>query len=73
MKVIAVRVVPKSSKTSVQEEPGGLKVRLTRPAHDGEANEQLIELLAGHFKTKKYNVTIVKGQTSRSKLVRIDE
>lgn len=73
MRTVAVRVVPKSSRTSVQEEPGGLKVRLTRPAHDGEANEQLVGLLAGYFKTKKYNVTIVKGQTSRSKLVRIDE
>jgi uncharacterized protein len=69
--LINVRVVPKSSRTAVSEEPGGLKVHLTRPAQDGEANEQLVDLLAGHFKTKKYLITIRKGHASRNKVVEI--
>ncbi|MGE5308623.1 MAG: DUF167 domain-containing protein [Deltaproteobacteria bacterium] len=70
---INVRVVPKASSVSVIEEQGGLKVRLTRPASDGEANEQLIEILARHFHTKKYLVSIVRGHTSRNKTVRIED
>jgi len=70
---ICVRVVPKASSTGVSEEQGCLKVRLTRPAHDGEANEQLIEVLAEHFHTKKYLISIIRGRTSRNKTVRIED
>lgn len=70
--LVNVRVIPKANKVSVKEEQGVVKVHLTRPAHDGEANEQLIDVLAEHFKTKKYRITIRKGHTSRNKQVQID-
>ena len=68
---IEVRVAPKASRTAVKEENGRLKVYLTRPAQDGQANAQLIEVLAGHFKVKKYRIEIVSGQTARTKIVEI--
>jgi uncharacterized protein len=69
--LVTVRVIPKASRNEVIEEPGLLKVRLTRPAQDGEANEQLRRILAEHFRTKKYLITIRKGHTSRTKIIEI--
>lgn len=70
--ILSVRVSPRSSRNLVREENGIFKVYLTRPAQDGEANEQLIELLAGYLKVRKYRLRIVKGHKSRGKYVEID-
>ncbi len=70
--ILNIRVVPKTSKKLVKVEKGYLKVYLTKPAQDGLANAQLIELLAGHFKIRKYQIKIIKGEHSRHKLVEID-
>lgn len=69
--IFNVRVLPKASRNSVSEENGTLKVTLTKPAHKGLANAQLIALLAEHFGVKKYRIRIVKGANSRNKLVEI--
>jgi uncharacterized protein (TIGR00251 family) len=71
--IFAVRVIPKASRNLVKEESDHLKVYLTKPAQDGLANIQLISLLAEHFKVKKYQITILKGENSRSKLVQISD
>jgi len=71
--IFNVRVIPKASRKLVKEESDHLKVYLTKPAQDGLANAQLISLLAGHFKVKKYQVIILKGETSRNKLVQISD
>lgn len=69
--ILNVRVVPKSSRAVVTKADEGLKVYLTRPAQDGLANKQLIELLSEYFKVKKYQLKIIKGHKSRDKLVEI--
>lgn len=51
---------------------GGFKVYLTKPAEDGQANEQLVKVLLDFLKLKPYQVKIIKGQKSRDKLVEID-
>lgn len=38
----------------------------------GKANEALIKLLAKHFKTSKSQISIVKGQKSKNKLIEIN-
>ena len=68
-----IRVVPGSSRSAVKQENGVLKVYLTKPAHDGEANVQLIRILAEHLGIKKYQVSIIRGHTSRNKVVQIDD
>lgn len=67
-----VSVQPKSSRAFVTLGHNVLKVHLTRPAQDGEANAQLLTLLAAHFKVKKYQISIVRGMKSRRKLIRVD-
>ncbi|MDD5347437.1 MAG: DUF167 domain-containing protein [Candidatus Omnitrophica bacterium] len=73
MKIIEVRVAPKSSRIKVEQAAQGLKVHLTRPAQDNQANEQLVEVLAEYFKVKKYQVEIIAGPASRNKVVRIHD
>ena len=71
--ILNVRVVPKSSRNLVHREGEIWRVSLTKPAHDGLANEQLVELLSEYFHIKKYMITIIKGEKSRNKVVRIDD
>jgi len=69
--IIQVRVSPRASRAMVQETAAGYKVYCTRPAVDGQANAQVIELVADFFKVKKYRVRIVRGVSSRTKSVEI--
>ena len=68
-----LKVIPGSSRIQVKEEAGALKVYLTKLAQDGQANKQLIEVLAGYLRVKKYQLKILKGQTSRNKIIQIDD
>ena len=69
--ILDVRVAPKASRNKVVEENGRFKAYLTRPAQDGLANAQLIDLLARYLKVKKYQIKIIKGLKSRNKFVEI--
>ena len=46
---------------------------LRAPAVDGKANKALIELLAGHFKVKKKDIEIIKGELSREKVITVNK
>lgn len=60
-----------ASRNLVKQEKDYLKVYLTKPAQDGLANNQLIDLLAEYLNLKKYQIKIIKGQNLREKLVEI--
>jgi hypothetical protein len=70
--IFNVRVYPRASRSYVEEIGENLKVHLTKPACEGLANNQLIDLLSEHFKIKKYQIRIKSGEKSRNKLVEID-
>ena len=70
--VFIVRVVPKSSRNLVRRIcDGSFKVYVTKPAIEGQANEEVIRLLADYLGVKKYLVNIIKGEKGRDKIVRI--
>lgn len=70
--IIEVKVAPRSSKTGIIGVMDNmLKVRLTAAPVDGAANDQLIELLAKEYGVGKSNITILRGETSRRKTVKI--
>ncbi|MFH0917736.1 MAG: DUF167 domain-containing protein [Candidatus Omnitrophota bacterium] len=71
--IFNVRVSARASRNRVEQIGNTLKVYLTKPAVDGLANAQLIDLLSTHFKIKKYQVTIKNGEKSRHKLVQIND
>lgn len=69
---IQITVKPGSKKGDLVEKTDeGLTVYLRAKAHDGEANESLIRVLAGHFCVAKSRVELVRGQKSRKKLIRV--
>ncbi len=69
---IAVRVKTNARKNSVQEvEVGTFVVHTTASPIEGKANAKVIELLAEHFGKPKRCFTIVRGETSKGKIVEI--
>ena len=46
-------------------------VRLGTAPVDGAANAELVEVLAGTFRVPRRNVTLIAGERSRSKRVRV--
>ena len=69
----AVRVVPRSSRNAVAGVQGdALKVKLTAPPVEGAANTALIEFLAKQLGVRRSAVSIVSGEKSRSKTVRVE-
>jgi uncharacterized protein len=71
MTKLNIKVIPNARQNRAVEEPGRLKVYLTAPAVDGKANKALTEFLSEHFSVKKNKITIIKGLTSRDKIVQI--
>lgn len=70
---IKIKVIPKAKKELIKEGASGLKVYLTQPALEGRANKRLIEMVAEHLHIKKYNITIIRGEHNREKVLEIRE
>ena len=70
--VLSLVIQPRASHNEVCGLQGQeLKIRLTSPPVDGAANKLCREFLAGLFDVPKSAVTIISGETSRHKRVRI--
>lgn len=71
--LINITIKPNSTKGPlIETQPdNSLIVYVREIASDGQANEALIKLLAKHFKTAKTNITIIRGHTSRHKIIEI--
>lgn len=76
---IRVRLQPRASRNEVKGVAAGpdgedvLVCRVTAPPVDGKANAALIRLLAAEFGVPKSRVRIVRGETSRDKLVELPD
>ena len=72
--LVTVRVQPGAQRTEIlgTMADGSLKVRLKAPPVRGEANRELVSLLAGMFKVPESAVRIVRGHTSRMKTVSVE-
>jgi len=67
-----VKLQPRASKNEIDGVLGDeLKIKVTAPPVDAAANQALIELLAEKLDCSRGAITIVRGQTSRHKTVRI--
>ncbi len=70
--VLAVKVVPASSKTAIVGQLNGmLKIKLSAAPEKGKANQCLIDFLAKRLGVRKNAVSIVSGATSPVKKVLI--
>jgi len=70
-KLIKIKVVTKAKEKSVTEFSGGLKARITAPPVDGKANKALIRLIAEYYGVKNARVSIVKGVSSKDKVIKV--
>jgi uncharacterized protein (TIGR00251 family) len=73
MALINIRVQPRASRNEVgtTDADGTLRIRVTAPPADGEANEAVLKLLAKHLGMPRSALTIVRGATARNKVVDI--
>jgi uncharacterized protein (TIGR00251 family) len=68
-----VLVVPRASRTAVGPMVGDrLRVAVTAPPVDGEANAAVIDALAEAFGVRRSAVSIVRGERGRRKTVAVD-
>ena len=68
----AVRVQPRARRNAIAGEIGeALKISLTAPPLDGRANQACIDFLAELLNVPRSSITIISGQTSRNKVVRV--
>lgn len=66
---ITIKVQPNSSKSEIQQiNETTYKVFLRKPNQKGKANQELEKLLKKHF---KQSIKILKGKTSKTKLVEL--
>ena len=66
-------IQPKASRDQIIGLHGEeLKVAITAPPVDGQANSHLVKFLAKQFKVAKGQITIVRGELGRHKTVAID-
>jgi uncharacterized protein len=69
---VAVRLQPKASKNEVTGERGGvIQIRVTAPPVDGKANRALIKFVAKRLGIAPSEITLVRGERGREKLLEI--
>jgi len=69
---LSVRVQPRASRNEVAGLVGDtLKIRLTAPPVEGEANEACLAFLAKLLDLAPSRLAIIQGERSRTKVIRI--
>ena len=69
---LEVRVIPNASRDEVTVwHDGALKIKTAAQAESGKANKAVCLILARALKLPKRAVSVVRGQTSHSKCLRI--
>ena len=70
--MLDVLIVPRASREKIGPVTGGrLKIAVTAPPVEGDANAAVVALLAWALGVPRRNVSVVRGEASRRKTVRI--
>lgn len=70
--LLHVKVQPRASRNGIGEVLGSeLKIKIAAPPVDSAANEALVKFLAELLESSRSAVQIVRGETSRHKVVAI--
>ena len=70
---LALRVTPRASRNEIVEilSDGTVKIRLTSPPVEGQANQALVDFLSEVLEVPPSHIDIVAGITGRDKLISI--
>jgi len=72
--LINVKAKPRSAKNElIQLDATHFEIKVTAPPERGKANDAVIKILSGHFKTAKSNIIIKAGKTAREKVFEINK
>jgi uncharacterized protein (TIGR00251 family) len=71
MTKINVKVIPNANKNELQKTADRYRVYVQSPPMDGKANAALIKLLSKEFGVPKSNIEIIRGLTSREKVLAV--
>ncbi len=69
--LIKVKVKPNAKQDKIEISKDCIMVYTKQPAEKGRANAAVVKLIAKHFGVSTSYVKIVKGKTSREKLVEV--
>jgi uncharacterized protein len=72
---LRVRLTPRADREAVVFEPGPpplVRARVSAPPVGGQANAALVKLLAQRLRVPKSRISVVRGQTAREKVVRVE-
>ena len=71
--IITVQIHPNSSQNKIEELADNcFSVYTAAQPHENKANEALIKILSNHFKAAPSLITIIKGQKTKTKIIRIN-
>jgi uncharacterized protein (TIGR00251 family) len=71
--LLQIKVKPRARCSELVQAPDGTwMARLKSPPVDGKANEELVALVAAHFKCRKAAVSINSGASGRTKWVKVE-
>lgn len=71
--IISIKATPNAKKPGIKKTSTGYEIKVDAPAEKGRANARLVEMLADYFRTKKSAIRIMRGHTSRNKVVEIGD
>src|ERR1044072_6850067 len=70
--LLSIKLQPRASANEIGEALGNeLRVKVTAPPVDSAANEALVRFLAEQLGCARNRVELVRGQTSRHKLIKL--
>ncbi len=68
--IVNVRVIPRARRNQITVDADGtVRVHTTAAPTDGAANDAVIKMLAKHFDVPKTSIKIIRGHTSRDKII----
>ena len=69
---LKLRIVPNAKRDEVVGEYGdAVKIKVAAPAVEGKANEALLEFVAEKLRVHRRGITLISGEKSRDKLIKI--
>lgn len=70
--LITVRVKPKSKKEYIKRiDENNFIIAVHEPPEKGRANKRVMEMLAEYLNISKNNITLLKGEKSKTKIFKI--
>ena len=67
---IKIRVIPNARQNKITaDDDGNLKIYTTKSPSDGQANDAVVKQLSDYLKVPKLQIKIIRGITSRDKVI----